>query len=78
MAIPPHTHGAAFEGSKDYPDDTEGDAVCCSYCFCCHFAGVPMSNVPSPSLVVTGFLASNYNPLPLQLSVSPFDKPPQA
>ena len=46
-----HSPGRALASSKDCPDDTEGDAGCCSYCFCCHFAGVLNSADPDLSLV---------------------------
>jgi len=78
MTVTTDNPGTAVESSKDRPDDVAGDAGCCSYCFCCHFTGVLSSGDLSPSLVANGFLVSNWHPLPLRLSISPFDKPPQA
>jgi len=78
MAITTQKPGTAVASSQDGPDDTEGDAGCCSYCFCCHFTGVLNSDDLSLALVANGFLAPTRNPLPLQLSISPLDQPPRA
>ena len=77
IAVPLHTLGNAVEGSKDCPGSTEGDAGCCSYCFCCHSAGVLNCADPSLSLVANGLLAPTCNPVPPQSSISPFDQPPR-
>jgi hypothetical protein len=78
MSIPTHGAVSALDTSKNCPGDTEQDAGCCSYCFCCHFAGVVNSTDPRLTLVAHGFLAPNWNSPPLQLSIVPFDKPPRA
>lgn len=77
ISIPLHKDGRAVGISKDCPGDTEGDAGCCSYSFCCHFAGVLNSTDLSLSLVANGFLMLPWNPLPLYLPISPFEQPPR-
>jgi hypothetical protein len=77
MAFAGGKSGTAVSGSKDSPEDSEGDAGCCSFCFCCHFTGVLKAGDPRPSLQANGFLTTNLNPLPLQLPNSPLDQPPR-
>ena len=78
MAFTGGKPGTVASGSKDYSEGSEGDAGCCSFCFCCHLPGVLKAVDPVPSLQANGFLTPNLNPLPLRLGISPFDRPPQA
>jgi hypothetical protein len=77
MAVPIQKPGTSAENSKTNPDDADGDAGCCSYCCCCHFAGVLNSPELGHFLVTKGLLAPNRNPLPPHRSTIPFDRPPR-
>jgi len=76
MKIPLH-QDATVECSQGCSDGADRDDGCCSFCVCCHFAGARNPADLTLSLVPRGFLAPEWNPLPLQSSISPFDHPPR-
>jgi len=69
-----HAGTGVVNGSED---DCAGEAGCCASCFCCHVNGTLHPVTPDLSLVVKHPLAPNQNPSPIQLPISPSDKPPQ-
>jgi hypothetical protein len=79
MPPTPRELGAArIQASKDCPDDPDGEDGCCSFCFCCHFAGITHSADLSVPLDASGYLQSGWRPLPSQWSFCPVDQPPRA
>ena len=77
MALATH-QATMLESSRNNPARNEGDAGCCSFCFCCHFLGVMPPADPRPALSNNGWLAAGANPLTIHSSINPFDRPPKA
>ena len=63
---------------SECPGGADGDGGCCSFCFCCHFAGVLNATGLSLSLDTNGLLEPDWNPFPRQSFISSFDRPPRA
>ena len=76
-AFAAHASGATVVGSSGSQGDSDNDAGCCSYCFCCHFAGVVSSADPNLTFLAIDFLEADRNPAPPSLSLNPSDQPPR-